>query len=74
MWGWVAWLCAFFMRLYSWTLRVRVEDADGIMPRLAEEPVVVALWHNRIALAAPVFPKQYRRHTGVLVRDRKSVV
>jgi lysophospholipid acyltransferase (LPLAT)-like uncharacterized protein len=67
MWGWVALLCAFFMRLYSWTLRFRMEDEEGIMESLETSPVVVALWHNRIAMAAPVFPRKYRRFIGVLV-------
>jgi lysophospholipid acyltransferase (LPLAT)-like uncharacterized protein len=38
------------LRILSWTWRMRLHDPDGVLPRL-KEPVIICLWHNRLALA-----------------------
>lgn len=64
---WLAWILAFFMRLYAWTLRRRIQDPHGILASLKDSPVIFTLWHNRILLAAPLLPKAMRPLATVLV-------
>ena len=63
----LAWLIAGLLRLYAWTFRVTIDDPHGVLPRLANQAFVFALWHNRILFAAPVLPRKYRKFMAVLI-------
>ena len=63
----LAWILAGVMRLYAWTFRVRIEDPHGILPQLEARPCVIAIWHNRLIFAAPLFPRRYRKWLAVLI-------
>ena len=64
---WLAWLLAGFLKLYSWTFRVRIEDPHGVFPQVTGRAFAVALWHNRVLFATPVIPKKYRKYLTVLI-------
>jgi hypothetical protein len=59
--GWVASLLAGLLRLYTCTLRVKVIDESGLFERCGKSPAVLALWHNRLLLAAPNCPLKLRK-------------
>jgi lysophospholipid acyltransferase (LPLAT)-like uncharacterized protein len=46
------------VRSIGMTLRIRVEDPDGLLDSLPEHPMIWVFWHNRI-FSIPVF---YKRH------------
>lgn len=59
---------AAIMKIWSLTLRYRVDDRPGIAsPEIPPEPVIFALWHNRIFTMPPVW-----KRTGG--KNRKTVV
>ncbi|WP_411825659.1 lysophospholipid acyltransferase family protein [Luteolibacter sp. AS25] len=58
----------FFMKLWSMTLRYDVNDKAGVVqPYIHSDPVIFALWHNRIFTMPPI----WQRTGGKM---RKSVV
>ncbi len=57
----VAWTVALGMRLLAKTLRYRVNGGRG-PAKLPEEPVIFALWHNRLALCMKVYESFVRPH------------
>ena len=55
-------LAAFaFLRTLSVTLRMRMEDTAGSMPTVRKEPVIFALWHNRLVLSLPSYCRFFLR-------------
>lgn len=61
-------LAAVFMKLWSLTLRYEVNGKKGLsQPEIGSDPVIYALWHNRIFTMPPIW-----RQTGG--KGRKSVV
>jgi lysophospholipid acyltransferase (LPLAT)-like uncharacterized protein len=42
-------------RLWARTLRLRVEDANGIVDFVRNRPVIFAIWHNRLLMLPRVF-------------------
>ncbi len=64
-------------RSLSTTLRVHFEDTHGVMPELRKGPIIMAFWHNRLALSLPVyrhfFPRvQPHRRAVALVSASKD--
>jgi len=57
----LAWLVANGMRLLAGTLRYRINGGRG-PARLPEEPVIFALWHNRLCLSMKVYESFVRPH------------
>jgi lysophospholipid acyltransferase (LPLAT)-like uncharacterized protein len=56
------------IRLLSWTWRVRLVDQHGVLKEPVE-PVLVCLWHNRLALAMRVwttYGKKLIRSSGLV--------
>ncbi len=61
-------LAAVAMKLWSVTLRYRVNGTNGItQPDIPDKPVIFALWHNRIFTMPPIW-----RRTGG--KNRSTVV
>ena len=50
-----------FLRTLSATLRMRMEDTTGSMPTVRKEPVIFALWHNRLILSLPSYCRFFLR-------------
>jgi lysophospholipid acyltransferase (LPLAT)-like uncharacterized protein len=42
-------------RLWARTLRLRVEDANGVVDFVRNRPVIFAIWHNRLLMLPRVF-------------------
>ncbi len=51
------------IRGVSWTLRTRHEDRARLLESPDAPPIIFAVWHNRLALAMPVFEWFVRRRT-----------
>lgn len=51
-------LAAFLVRCLTRTLRLTIEDPQGIVSHPPEEPLIFAFWHNRLL----VMPALYSRH------------
>jgi lysophospholipid acyltransferase (LPLAT)-like uncharacterized protein len=58
---------AFVVRAIGMTLRLRVEDPEGLLAAPPDHPMIWVFWHNRI-FSMPVFYKRYlkSRHGAVL--------
>jgi lysophospholipid acyltransferase (LPLAT)-like uncharacterized protein len=72
----LAWVVASGMRLLAATLRYRVNGARG-PARLPDEPVIFALWHNRLALCMKVYesfvrPQHPHDHLAALISASKD--
>ena len=74
-----AWLSAALMRAIAATLRLKIDDRGGVLDRPEHPPVILAFWHNRLALMA-VFAERYchgrpkqtlisRSRDGEFIRD-----
>lgn len=57
---------ALLMRLCRRTYRVTVVDPGGFREHMQPWPVVVALWHNRVALLSGFFPRRFHERTVAL--------
>ena len=57
----LGWVVANGMRLLAATLRYRVNGGRG-PAKLPDEPVIFALWHNRLALCMKVYESFVRPH------------
>ena len=71
-----AWGVANGMRLLAGTLRYRVNGGRG-PAKLPDEPVIFALWHNRLGLSMKVYesfirPHQRRDHLAALISASKD--
>ncbi|MEY2579625.1 MAG: hypothetical protein QOI49_2449 [Verrucomicrobiota bacterium] len=42
-------------RLWARTLRLQVEDANGVVALVRDRPVIFAIWHNRLLMLPRVF-------------------
>jgi len=72
----LALLVANGMRLLAATLRCRVDGGRG-PAKLPDEPVIFALWHNRLALCMKVYesfvrPQYQRDHLAALISASKD--
>ncbi|MCE0484144.1 MAG: lysophospholipid acyltransferase family protein [Methylacidiphilales bacterium] len=66
-----AWLSATLIRFISATLRLSLEDHGGILNRPNHPPVIIAFWHNRMALMAS-FSERFCRQRTVLTFISRS--
>src|SRR6476646_6224977 len=67
----LGWVVANGMRLLAATLRYRVNGGRG-PARLPDEPVIFALWHNRLSLCMKVYqsfvrPRNPNDHLAALI-------
>lgn len=72
----LAWVVANGMRLLAATLRYRVNSRRG-PAELPEEPVIFALWHNRLGLCMKVYesfvrPDRQEDHLAALISASKD--
>jgi lysophospholipid acyltransferase (LPLAT)-like uncharacterized protein len=72
----LGWVVANGMRLLTATLRYRVNGGRG-PAKLPDEPVIFALWHNRLGLCMKVYesfvrPEQRRDHLAALISASKD--
>jgi len=72
----LAWLLASVMRLVSATIRYRLNGARG-PAKLPEEPVIFALWHNRLCLSMEIYknfvrPDHSTEHLAALISASKD--
>jgi len=72
----LAWVVATGMRLLTATLRYRLNGGRG-PARLPAEPVIFALWHNRLGLCMKVYekfvrPDRQRDHLAALISASKD--
>ena len=59
-------------RLWTKTLRFRVEDPAQVLPASREQPFILSVWHNRLLLLPPVFSLcfPHRRSVGLISASR----
>ncbi|HXF28407.1 MAG TPA: hypothetical protein VN457_01035, partial [Chlamydiales bacterium] len=52
----IAWSARLFIKLLSYTLRVEVHGKDEVVRLIKtnEKPLILALWHSRLLLVAPL--------------------
>jgi lysophospholipid acyltransferase (LPLAT)-like uncharacterized protein len=72
----LGWVVANGMRLLAGTLRYRVNGGRGHV-RLPDEPVIFALWHNRLGLCMKVYesivrPEHQHDHLAALISASKD--
>ena len=72
----LAWVVATGMRLLAATLRYRVNGGGG-PAQLPDEPVIFALWHNRLGLCMKVYesfvrPDHLHDHLAALISASKD--
>jgi lysophospholipid acyltransferase (LPLAT)-like uncharacterized protein len=46
-------------RLWARTLRLQVEDPNGVMALVRDRPVIFAIWHNRLLMLPRVFDPSF---------------
>jgi lysophospholipid acyltransferase (LPLAT)-like uncharacterized protein len=56
----LATLVAALIRAVAFTLRKSFEDRTGLLDSPDSPPVIFVLWHNRLALAMPIFARYVR--------------
>ncbi|MCE0522999.1 MAG: lysophospholipid acyltransferase family protein [Methylacidiphilales bacterium] len=56
----LVWFSSLVLRLVGSTLRMSVEDRGGIIDHPDHPPVIIAFWHNRMALMS-IFYRRYCR-------------
>jgi len=66
-----AWLGAGLMRAIAATLRLKIDDRGGVLDQPEHSPVILAFWHNRLALMA-VFAERYCRGRTMLTLISRS--
>ncbi len=64
---WLAGILAFFIKLISFTYRVKVVDKEGWFEQQDAWPVVVSLWHNRILFIACLVRRSLLERMSVLI-------
>ena len=59
-------------RLWARTLRLRIEDPHGVISFVREEPVIFAIWHNRLLMLPRVFDPSFptRQSYGLISASR----
>lgn len=50
-------LAVFFIRVLSWTVRVRVVDWGDAREAIEKGPVIFCVWHNRLSMVIPIYQK-----------------
>jgi len=64
-----SWLLRIVVNLVGKTLRWKIDDPSGLLRSTSRQPIIFALWHNRIFLMPYLFDKYWkpRGHTRVAV-------
>jgi len=59
-------------RLWARTLRLKVEDPNGVVEFVRERPVIFAIWHNRLLMLPRVFDPTFptRQSYGLISASR----
>jgi lysophospholipid acyltransferase (LPLAT)-like uncharacterized protein len=59
-------------RLWARTLRLQVEDPHGIVALVRQQPVIFAIWHNRLLMLPRVFDPSFpsRQSFGLISASR----
>jgi lysophospholipid acyltransferase (LPLAT)-like uncharacterized protein len=59
-------------RLWARTLRFRVEDPANVVALVRNEPVIFAIWHNRLLMLPPPFDRWFptRQSIGLISASR----
>lgn len=59
-------------RLWARTLRLKVEDPNGVVAFVRERPVIFAIWHNRLLMLPRVFDPTFptRQSYGLISASR----
>lgn len=59
-------------RLWARTLRLQVEDPNGVVALVRERPVIFAIWHNRLLMLPRVFDPTFptRQSYGLISASR----
>jgi hypothetical protein len=59
-------------RLWARTLRLRVEDPHGVIEFVRQQPVIFAIWHNRLLMLPRVFDPSFptRQSYGLISASR----
>jgi len=59
-------------RLWARTLRLRVEDPHGVIDFVRKQPVIFAIWHNRLLMLPRVFDPSFptRQSYGLISASR----
>lgn len=59
-------------RLWARTLRLRVEDPHGVIEFVRRQPVIFAIWHNRLLMLPRVFDPSFptRQSYGLISASR----
>ncbi len=66
----LAWLCSLIIRAIGGSLRMTLDDRGGILDQPGHPPVVIAFWHNRLALMAYFFGHYCRGRTALTFISR----
>ena len=64
---WLAYVLAAFLKVYSWTFRVRIVDTSGVLEKIGNSPAVFSIWHNRILFVVPIVPRKYLKSCAVMI-------
>ncbi len=59
-------------RLWARTLRLRIEDPHGVIEFVRQQPVIFAIWHNRLLMLPRVFDPSFptRQSYGLISASR----
>jgi lysophospholipid acyltransferase (LPLAT)-like uncharacterized protein len=59
-------------RLWARTLRLKVEDPNGVVALVRQQPVIFAIWHNRLLMLPRVFDPTFptRQSYGLISASR----
>lgn len=62
----VIYLLIFFVRLLSFTYRVKIDDQNGYLKEKNPQARIWAIWHNRLLFLASLIPKKYRKNAAFI--------
>lgn len=61
----LVWLIYLLLRLVNLTLRWRLHDPHGVLKSMGDRPMILCVWHNRLALALPAYRRYFlKNHPG----------
>ncbi len=55
----LAWMISGLIRLLNLTIRWRLHDPANVLGRATDRPVIYCTWHNRLALAMPIWHRYF---------------
>ncbi len=66
----LAWLCAWLIRVPGYTLRLTIDDRAGVLNQPDRDPAIFAFWHNRIALIPLIYERFFRGRVALAFISR----